>query len=311
MTLHLINLKIRIMINNIKSLILIFLATSVGLSSCTKEKYSFGELKSPSNLTIATVVVGVDATNPFGNGTGAVTITTTADNAITYNVDFGDGKTEILPSGAINHKYTNPGTAEYTISVNAIGTGGATSTISKKIKVFVRFEIPTVIIEALTNNSSRIWVTDNEAEGHVGVGPADTFIPTYYAATPNQRDACLYDDEIAFSKDASNNIFMAVDNKGQSSFIGAATSFYGTSGGDGCYDTNTAGAKKLAFMDATSASTAANSTRVQFEVPGNGLVNFGTGGKTYEILSITATSMHLRNIGADGNSWYQILKVKP
>jgi hypothetical protein len=27
-------------------------------------------------------------------------------------------------------------------------------------------------------------------------------------------------------------------------------------------------------------------------------------------LSATATSIHLRNIGADGNSWYQKLKAK-
>ena len=42
----------------------------------------------------------------------------------------------------------------------------------------------------------------------------------------------------------------------------------------------------------------------------NGIINFGTGGTTYEILSATATSIHLRNIGADGNSWYQKLKAK-
>ena len=44
-------------------------------------------------------------------------------------------------------------------------------------------------------------------------------------------------------------------------------------------------------MDATSASTPANSTRIQFTVPGNGIINFGTGGTTYEILSITATQL--------------------
>jgi hypothetical protein len=66
----------------------------------------------------------------------------------------------------------------------------------------------------------------------------------------------------------------------------------------------------LAFMDATSGSTAAVSTRIQFTVPGNGIINFGTGGTTYEILSASGTSLHLRNIGTDGNSWYQKLKVK-
>jgi hypothetical protein len=31
----------------------------------------------------------------------------------------------------------------------------------------------------------------------------------------------------------------------------------------------------------------------------------------YEILELTPTTMHLRNIGIDGNSWYQKLKKKP
>jgi hypothetical protein len=45
-------------------------------------------------------------------------------------------------------------------------------------------------------------------------------------------------------------------------------------------------------------------------VPGNGLVAIGTGSNTYEILQITSTTMTLRTIGADGNSWYQMFKVK-
>ena len=63
-------------------------------------------------------------------------------------------------------------------------------------------------------------------------------------------------------------------------------------------------------MDATSASTPAISTRIQFTVPGNGIINAGVGSTTYEILSISGTNVHLRTIGADGNAWYQKLKVK-
>jgi hypothetical protein len=92
--------------------------------------------------------------------------------------------------------------------------------------------------------------------------------------------------------------------------MGAASAFYGFSGGDACFNIVTTGTKKLAFMDATSASTPSISTRIQFMVPGNGIINFGTGGTTYEILSASATEIHLRNIGADGNSWYQKLKAK-
>ncbi len=298
------------MINNIKSIAVFFVAILIGFSSCKQETYSFGDIKTPSALTLTAVVVGTDVANPNGNGTGRVTITTTAASALTYKIDFGDGKSEVVPGGALTYKYTNPGTAEYTITVNAVGTGGAISTISKKVKVFVAFEIPAPIIAALTNGSSRVWVSDKDANGHFGVGPADAFAPIWYAAGPNSRDACSYDDEITFSKDANNNISMAIDNKGQSFSIGAATAFYGFSGGDACIGLGTTGTKKLAFMDATSASTSANSTRIQFTVPGNGMIIFGTGGTTYEILELSATNMTLRNIGIDGNSWYQKLKVK-
>jgi hypothetical protein len=92
--------------------------------------------------------------------------------------------------------------------------------------------------------------------------------------------------------------------------IGAATAGYGLSGGDGCYTITTLGTKKLGFAPATSGSTTANSTGVQFAVPGNGIINFATGGKTYEIISISATNVFLRNIGSDGNAWYQKLKIK-
>ncbi|MBK9382586.1 MAG: PKD domain-containing protein [Chitinophagaceae bacterium] len=299
------------MITYIKSIAFIFLAVLIGFSSCKKDKYSFGDIKTPTDLTLTTVIAGVDAANPNGNGTGIVTITTTATNALTYNIDFGDGITRVVPSGVVNYKYTNPGTYSYTITVNAVGTGGSLSTISKRITVFVAFEIPTGILQSLTNGSSKVWVTDNDAPGHFGVGPATEFSPIWYAAGPNTREPCAYDDEITFSKDVNNRVSMTIDNKGQSFSIGASTAFYGFSGGDGCYAINTGGTRPLAFMDATSGSTSAVSTMIQFMVPGNGIINFGTGGTTYEILSITDNSIHLRNIGIDGNSWYQKLKRKP
>jgi hypothetical protein len=296
---------------SIKSFSLFVLLVAFVAAGCEKKEYTFGEFKTPSDLTLTATVAGVDANNPNGNGTGNVSITVTGANAITYKMDFGDGRSQMVPSGSINYKYNNPGTFEYVVTVNAVGTGGVTSTISKKVKVFVAFEIPTLIVQNLTGGSSKIWVTDNEAPGHVGVGPNNEFSPIWYAATPNQRDACLYDDEITFSKDANNNIFMSINNKGQSFSIGGATAFYGFGGGDACLGISTGGNKKLVFMNATSGSSSAVSTGIQFEVPGNGIINFGTGGNTYEILSVTATTIHLRNIGIDGNAWYQKLKLKP
>jgi hypothetical protein len=296
----------------LRNIVLVFLlVSSVGMIySCKKQTYSFGEIKAPSNLQVATEVVGADNNNPNGNGTGTVKITTTSTDALSYKIDFGNGVTQVVPSGTVTYKYTTPGTGSYTITVNAIGTGGAISTMSKKVTVFVAFEIPSAMLSALTGGSSKTWVTDKESAGHFGVGPADQFSPIWYAATPNSRDACAYDDEITFTKNANNSISMTIDNKGSSFSIGASTGVYGFSGGDGCYAINTGGTRTLGFSDATSASTPAVSTRIQFTVPGNGIVNFGTGGVTYEILSYTPTTLHLRSIGTDGNAWYQKLIAK-
>lgn len=281
------------------------------VAGCHKTDYSFGDIRTPTGLTVAALVDGADSGNPNGNGSGNVAITATATDALSYKIDYGDGTTSLQPSGMVTHKYTSTGTNTYTINVNAIGTAGAMSTISKQVTVFVAFSLPADIMKNLTNGSSRVWVTDHDAAGHFGVGPATEFSPIWYAAAPNSREACAYDDEITFSKDAIGKVSMTVDNKGASFSIGAATAFYGMSGGDNCYSLNTGGTKTLSFMNATSGSTSANSRQIEFIVPGNGIINFGTGGTKYEILSITDSTMHLRNIGADGNSWYQKLKVKP
>lgn len=293
-----------------KSFTVFFLLTMV-LLSCKKAEYSLGDIITPSGLAITTVVVGTDAANPFGNGTGKVDINVTAANALSYKIDFGDGTApQMVPTGIIQYRYGSPGTAEYNITVNAIGTAGVISTLTKKVKVFVNFQIPATILANLTNGSSKVWQTDHDAPGHFGVGPNTDFAPIWYSASPNSREACAYDDDITFSKDANDNVKMSINNKGASFSIGAATAFYGFAGGDGCYAINAGGLKSLIFMDATSNSTPAQSTRIQFTVPGNGIINFGTGGTVYEILSITDTQMHLRNIGIDGNSWYQKLIKK-
>ena len=295
----------------VKSLTLFAIVCLTLLSACKKEEYSFGSMKTPTALVLTTTVAGVDNANPAGNGTGLVTINVKATDALTYKVDFGDGNTEMVPSGVITYKYTSPGTSDYNITVNAIGTGGIISNTSKKITVYVAFTIPTAILQNLTGASSKIWICDKAADAHFGVGPSDAFAPIWYAAGPNSRASDgFYDDEVTFSKDANNNVSMDLDNKGTTFVLGAAVSYYGLSGPEAQYPIATKGIKRLSFMDATSASTAANSTRIQFMVPGNGLVLIGMGSNKYEILALTSTTMTLRTIGPDGNSWYEKLKVK-
>lgn len=296
---------------NYKYNLLLLIVVLISIWSCTKRDYSFGEIKTPTNLQLEASVVGVNNTNPDGDGSGEVEIIAKAEGAIAYRIDYGDGTTEMIQGGSFQHKYHSPGTNNYTITLNAIGKGGITSTISKDIKVFVLFAIPEAILEAFTGPSgTKIWVTDKEAMGHFGVGPTTDFLPIWYEAPPNTREACAYDDEITFKKDELNRISISVDNKGTSFSIGAAAPVYGANGGDDCYNIDAGGSKLLTFMNATSNSTPSQSTRIQFVVPGNGIINFGTGGNTYEIIAASENQIFLRSIGSDGNAWYQKLKPK-
>lgn len=300
------------MIINSRSLSIVLVTLMIASSSCKKETFSFGALKTPTGLTLNSTVLGVGASNPNGDGTGRVNFTAKATDALLYKMDYGDGSTDTSYTGNFSHKYINAvkGTYDYTVSVNAIGTGGSTSTVGKKITVFTDYQIPGPIIAALTNGGTKVWITDHDAVAHFGVGPSTSFYPDWYGASPNSRDACAYDDEISFISDGVGGISINVDNKGMSFIIAAATASYGLSGGDGCYTITTIGPKRLGFAPALTGSTPANSTQVVFTVPGNGIVNFATGGKTYEILSYSANNIFLRNIGSDGNAWYQKLKVK-
>lgn len=299
----------------VKSFSLFAIGCFTLLSACKKEEYSFGELKNPSGLALTTALQGVANATPNGDGSGNVSITLAASNVINFKIDFGDGQTQIVSPGTLVHQYANPGTFEYTITVTANGTGGAVSNLSKKITVFRLFNIPTAIMTGLTGGTSKIWIADKTTWGHLGVGPGpnqggnETFWPSWYGAAANERTAAEYDDELTFTKTGANSISLVLDNKGQTFIVGAYATYYGLPG-DALSNFNTTGAKALAFTDATSNTTSANSTRIKFTVPGHGLLSWGVGTSTYEILAITSTTLSVRSIGADGNAWYQKFKVK-
>ncbi|MDE3236093.1 MAG: PKD domain-containing protein [Bacteroidota bacterium] len=278
--------------------------------ACKKTEYSFGNIKTPSNLSITAAIQGASTSSPAGDGSGNVTITASATNALTYKIYFGNGDSVLTSTGTASYKYTTLDTNTYTITVNAIGTGGAMSTMSKQIKVLYTYQIPSNVMAALTNGTTKNWIIAKDTVGHFGVGPSNTFSADWYKAQPNEKPSCAYGGVITFAQAGSNSITVNVNNQGSSFLIGAATSFYGQSGGDGCYPISTGGTKTLGFSTSNSGSNSSNSTGIQFTVPGNGIIGFGTGATVYEILSLSPTVMALRNIGSDGNAWYQILRAQ-
>ncbi|MFO7745930.1 MAG: glycoside hydrolase family 16 protein, partial [Psychroflexus sp.] len=71
----------------VASLLLVFFGF---LTGCQDDDNEFGAIEAPSNLQIEHTIVNADSENEFGDGTGQVTFSATADNATNYKFFFGD-----------------------------------------------------------------------------------------------------------------------------------------------------------------------------------------------------------------------------
>ena len=60
------------------------------VSSCQDDDKSFGSLNGPSNISMTYEIVGVDAGNPNGDGSGNVILKAKADNAVSFKYIFED-----------------------------------------------------------------------------------------------------------------------------------------------------------------------------------------------------------------------------
>ena len=72
----------------------------IGNSGCS-DSPTGEEIIVPENLIVTVTPVGMDANNPNGDGSGAVVITMSAQNATSYKVNFGDNEKRRL-----NHTMT-------------------------------------------------------------------------------------------------------------------------------------------------------------------------------------------------------------
>lgn len=90
---------------------------------------------SPTNLVVNTEIVGTNAQNPNGDGSGKVNITAKADNATEYKMLI-NGETLSSSTGAFSYAFTAPGINDYSIIVSAYrGQKFVSKTINVKVNV--------------------------------------------------------------------------------------------------------------------------------------------------------------------------------
>ena len=273
-------------------------------ASCTQENYEFGQLTAPTDIAIVAEVVGKTAGKPFGDGSGKVNFTATGKNVLTYKFVFTDKKSETSSIGKASFSYETLGTNKFAVTLVAYGPGGVASTKTIEVEVNVAYAPPADLLTMLTGNSSKTWKIKSTAQGHLGVGPGDGFLPIWYDAKPNDKaDWECYDDRFIFKSDGS---FKHITN---GKTFGKLKAMAADLGGDQGLTPDGNGEAIYTLADYTEAwSLSAPSGQETLSLSGIGYHGFYVGGNhKYSILSRSANEMRLRTVGADANAWYVIL----
>ncbi|MBT8253081.1 MAG: family 16 glycosylhydrolase [Flavobacteriaceae bacterium] len=316
--------------NFIKIILPVF-ALLLILQGCQDDDQQFGDIIVPSNLTLSFEIVGQDIDNPNGDGSGLVNFTASADNAITFRYEFGDGtQGDVTPSGDITHRFNLTGVNSYTVTVIASGTGGVPTSTSVILDVFSAFddeEAKTLLTGGA--GSSKIWYLDASSSGHLGVGPSllldliiygsptEFYYPSFYSATPFEKcgdpsSDCLCDDELTFSLGTDNQLTFQLNNNGQTFFNQAHQDIVGGPGGsDLCFDFDTSGVSNVSLAPTSvdwslvpDPSFSSRGTVMNFS--DDAFMGYYVSSSSYEIISLTENTLYVRTI--DGNdptlAWY-------
>ena len=74
----------------LKTIYGLFLLASLSLISCEEDNPSLGPIITPSDISVDYEIFGQDDNNPFGDGSGVVSFSANANNAITYKIVSGN-----------------------------------------------------------------------------------------------------------------------------------------------------------------------------------------------------------------------------
>lgn len=297
-------------------------ALLIAFSGCKKDEYDMGDLVAPTNLTITYELVGADDENPFGDGSGMVHFTANAQNAITYTFDFGDGSSKaVAGSGKLTKRFSVTGTVAYNVTVQAVGTGGITSSKTTQLEVLSTFE-DAQLVDYLTGGSSKTWYWAFDQPGHTGLGPvaddygnAEFTWPAWWSIPANDPDkACMYGAEFVFTK---TEMGMTFEQTTGPAFIPAT--YAGKIGvqGDVCHDESVAtslyGVKNVSLAPSSSLAAEAGQYRGTTMAFGDdGFMCWWVGKSEYDIIEVTDNILRVRIMEDDTYAWYHTFtSVKP
>ncbi len=294
--------------------LILIMASLLFSLGCQDDEYDLGELLTPTNLTLSYEIVGADAENPYGDGSGMVNFTATAENAITYSFDYGDDSDkETSASGKVTKRFSVNGVNLFNVTVSAIGTGGITSTKSDQVEVLSTFE-DAEALQSLTGGSSKTWYWASDQPGHVGLGPnaedlgnAEFTWAYWWSIGANDPDkACMYDAQFVFTKTDNGMTYEQIS--GPAFIPGTYAGKIGVEG-DVCHGedvaTNLYGVKNVSFAPSSSLAAEVggyHGTAMTFS--GGGFMCWWVGASEYDIIEVTDNILRVRIKEDETYAWY-------
>lgn len=280
---------------------LLFLLSSLLLVSCQQEDYFFGDIKAPENINVEYQIIGASTETPYGDGSGEVIFTSSADNSLSFNYSI-KGADYLAPSGKMVHLFSDPGVQTYSVSVVAIGVAGVKSSKTVQIDVYVEYIPPPDLITMLTSDSQRTWRIKNESPFHFGLGPFEGEDPfEWYSAAPNEKSYTgMYDDRYIFNIDGT---FTHLTNETVFGFEEYLNADFGPSD----QQSNDLGeVDHFPLEDYSEQWSLSGPGGVEtLSLTGNAFISFYVGNHTYKIIERTPNEMTLQVTEADEEfEWY-------
>lgn len=294
-------------------------------TACQQDEYTLGDLITPSNVDLSYEIVGMDAENPYGDGSGVVNFTASAEDEITFNFIFGDGKdNKVAQNGEIAHQFSVNGINIYNVTVIAVGTGGISSSKTIQIEVFSSFS-DVEALQFLTGGDTRTWYWAADQPGHAGLGPNNpgedngegnlAYASWWSAPAWDKAASGAYDSEFVFTKVDGGFTFEHKNPAGVAFIPGTYAGKIGVDGDTthGLPTVDISGVKNGSFSPSASIATIPGAYRgTTMSFSDGGFIGFYVGKSDYEIIKITDNILQLR-VEEDGTfAWYHTFTtVKP
>ena len=313
---------------NLKNIFTLLLGVLFLTVSCQDDEATVGDFLTPTNLEVTAVIVGQDADNPNGDGSGVVNFSASADDTISYRfVHEGNEKTDT--AGTASFTFSTLGLNTYTVNVIAFGTGGISTATTITVDVLATYSAPddlkTILYGFDPSNpdmmTSKTWRVKSSQQGHFGLGPIGGNVPAeWYGAGPEEKAGVgMYDDRYVFSSDGTFTFI--TDNTNDDPTTDVSGTVFGRIGqvedlGGSGGTVDGSDLENLPYDDFSESYVLIAPQGVEsISLTGNAFIGYYTGGShTYEIFDRSVPNeLVLRT--TDGNNefdwWFVITSAQP